>query len=308
MLNQPTMERLQAMKLYGMAEAFREQYESTDSSQLSFEERFGLLVDRQWSWKENRALTRRLQMAKFKERGVIEDIDYQHPRGLDRRLMRTLASSDWVRQHQNLLLIGPTGIGKSWLACALAHKACRDGFFALHKRMAELFRDLAMARADGSIGSLLGKLARTDVLVLDDFAMAPMKDSERRDFLEICDDRYQRRSTVLTSQMPMAHWHEQIGDPSLADSILDRLVHNAHRLELNGESIRKKRGRKPVADDGSVIGTAKLSAPTPTTVRAVVSQLNLGIGKRTSGYWSHLYRGAQIVFNFTSARRRLKLF
>ena len=200
MLNQPTMERLQAMKLHGMAQAFREQYESAAASQLSCEERFGLLVDCQWTWKENRALTRRLQLAKFKERGLIEDIDYQHPRGLDRRLMRTLASSDWVRQHQNLLLIGPTGIGKTWLACALAHKACRDGFFAVHKRMAELFRDLAVARADGSIGSLLTKLARTDVLVLDDFARAPMKDSERRDFLEICDDRYQRRSTILTSQ------------------------------------------------------------------------------------------------------------
>jgi DNA replication protein DnaC len=250
MLNQPTMERLQAMKLHGMAQAFREQYESADASQLSFEERFGLLVDCQWTWKENRALTRRLQLAKFKERGLIEDIDYQHPRGLDRRLMRTLASSDWVRQHQNLLLIGPTGIGKSWLACALAHKACRDGFFAIHKRMAELFRDLAVARADGSIGSVLAKLARTDVLVLDDFAMAPMKDSERRDFLEICDDRYQRRSTILTSQMPVAHWHEQIGDPSIADSIMDRLVHNAHRIDLDGESIRKNRGRKPAAEDG----------------------------------------------------------
>jgi DNA replication protein DnaC len=250
MLNQPTMERLQAMKLHGMAQAFREQYENADSSQLSFEERFGLLVDCQWTWKENRALTRRLQLAKFKERGLIEDIDYQHPRGLDRRLMRTLASSDWVRQHQNLLLIGPTGIGKSWLACALAHKACRDGFFAIHKRMAELFRDLAVARADGSIGSVLAKLARTDVLVLDDFAMAPMKDSERRDFLEICDDRYQRRSTVLTSQVPVAHWHEQIGDPSIADSIMDRLVHNAHRMDLDGESIRKKRGRKPAEEDG----------------------------------------------------------
>ena len=250
MLNQPTMEKLQTMKLHGMAQAFREQYENADSSQLSFEERFGLLVDCQWTWKENRALTRRLQLAKFKERGLIEDIDYQHPRGLDRRIMRTLASSDWVRQHQNLLLIGPTGIGKTWLACALAHKACRDGFFAVHKRMAELFRDLGVARADGSIGSLLAKLARTDVLVLDDFAMAPMKDSERRDFLEICDDRYQRRSTILTSQMPVAHWHEQIGDPSIADSIMDRLVHNAHRIDLDGESIRKKRGRKPAAEDG----------------------------------------------------------
>jgi DNA replication protein DnaC len=145
---------------------------------------------------------------------------------------------------------GPTGIGKTWLACALAHRACRDGFFALHKRMAELFRELAMARADGSIGQLLVKLSRIDVLVLDDFAMAPVKDSERRDFLEICDDRYQRRSTILTSQMPIAHWHEQIGDPSIADSIMDRLVHNAYRIELSGESMRKKRARKPGEEDG----------------------------------------------------------
>ena len=249
MLNQPTMEKLNAMKLHGMADGFREQMETADASQLSFEERFGLLVDRQWIWKENRALIRRLQVAKFKERGVVEDIDYQHPRNLDRKLMRTLATSDWVRQHQNLLFIGPTGIGKTWLACALAHRACRDGFFALHKRMSELFRDLAVARADGSIGHVLARIARVDVLLLDDFAMAPLKDSERRDFLEICDDRYQRRSTVLTSQLPVAHWHEQIGDPSIADSIMDRLVHNAYRIELSGESIRKTRGRKPAAED-----------------------------------------------------------
>lgn len=248
MLNQQTIEKLQVMKLHGMAEAFQEQIETADSSQLSFEERFGLLVDRQWTWKEGRALTRRLQLAKFKERGVIEDINYQHPRGLDRKLMRTLATSEWVRLHHNVLLVGKTGIGKTWLACALAHKACRDGFFALHKRMAELFRDLATARADGSIGQFLLRLARIDVLVLDDFAMAPLKDYERRDFLEICDDRYQRRSTILTSQLPVAHWHEQIGDPSIADSIMDRLVHNAYRIELNGESMRKQRSRKPDQD------------------------------------------------------------
>lgn len=245
MLNQPTLEKLQTMKLHGMAEAFRAQLETTDASQLSFEERFAMLVDQQWLWKENRALARRLRSAKLKERGVIEDIDYQHPRGLDRKLIRTLASSEWVRQHQNLLLIGPTGIGKTWLGCALAQKACRDGFTILHKRSSELFRELAVAHVDGSFGRLLTKLARIDILVLDDFAMAPLKDSERRDFLELCDDRYQRRSVVLTSQLPLAHWHEQIGDPTLADSILDRLVHNAYRIELNGESMRKKRGRKP---------------------------------------------------------------
>lgn len=245
MLNQPTIEKLLAMKLNGMAESFRAQLESSDMSQLSFEERFAMLVDQQWLWKENRALARRLQLAKLKERAVIEDIDYQHPRGLERKLMRTLSSSEWVRQKQNILLMGPTGIGKSWLGCALAHKACRDGFSVLHKRTTELFRELAVAHVDGSIGRLLLKISRIDVLLLDDFAMAPLKDSERRDFLEICDDRYQRRSLILTSQMPMAHWHEQIGDPSIADSILDRLVHNAHRVELNGESMRKKRGRKP---------------------------------------------------------------
>src|SRR6266849_5974419 len=245
MLNQPTIEKLYAMKLHGMADAFRAQLETTDLSQLSFEERFGMLVDHQWLWKENRALARRLQVARLKERGVIEDIDYQHSRGLDRKLLRTLSSSEWVRQNQNVLLIGPTGIGKSWLGCALAHKACRDDFSVLHKRTTELFRELAVAHVDGSIGRLLLKYSRIDVLVLDDFAMAPLKDSERRDFLEICDDRYQRRSIILTSQMPVAHWHEQIGDPTVADSILDRLVHNAFRVELTGESMRKKRGRKP---------------------------------------------------------------
>lgn len=245
MLNQPTLEKLQTMKLHGMAEAFRAQLESTDTNAWAFEERFALLVDQQWLWKENRALARRLRSARLKEKGVVEDIDYQHPRGLDRKLMRSLATSEWVRQHQHILLLGPTGIGKTWLACALAQKACRDGFTILHKRAAELFRELAVAHADGSFGRLLAKLSRIDILVLDDFAMAPLKDSERRDFLEICDDRYQRRSLILTSQMPLAHWHEQIGDATVADSILDRVVHNAYRIELNGESMRKKRGRKP---------------------------------------------------------------
>ena len=249
MLNQPTMEKLHGMKLYGMADAFRAQLETTESHQLSFEERFALLVDHQWLWKENRALARRRRAAKLKQRAVIEDVNYQHPRGLDRRLWRTLASSQWVRQKLNIVFNGPTGIGKSWLACALAQKACRDGFSVLHKKTSELFRELTLAHADGSLGRMLLRLAQIDVLLLDDFAMAPLNDSERRDFLEICDDRYQRRSMILTSQMPVAHWHEQIGDPTLADSILDRLLHNAYRLELHGEFIRKTLGRKPEAPE-----------------------------------------------------------
>jgi DNA replication protein DnaC len=156
----------------------------------------------------------------------------------------TIDSESWRIPKCRHYVTGPTGIGKTWLGCALAQKACRDGFTILHKRSAELFRDLAVAHVDGSFGRQLAKLARIDILVLDDFAMAPLKDSERRDFLELCDDRYQRRSTILTSQLPLAHWHEQIGDPTLADSILDRLVHNSYRIELNGESMRKKRGRK----------------------------------------------------------------
>jgi DNA replication protein DnaC len=250
MLNQPTLEKLHAMKLHGMADAFRAQLETTESHQLSFEERFALLVDHQWLWKENRALRRRLRSAKLKQPAVIEDINYQHPRGLDRKLLRTLASSEWVRQKLNLVFLGPSGIGKSWIACALAQKACRDGFSVLHKKASELFRELALAQADGSLGRMLLRLSLIDVLLIDDFAMAPLKDSDRRDFLEVCDDRYQRRSLILTSQMPVAHWHEQIGDPTVADSILDRILHNAYRIELKGESVRKTLGLKPEQENG----------------------------------------------------------
>jgi DNA replication protein DnaC len=244
------MDKLQTMKLYGMVDAFRAQLATSEFHQLSFEERFALLVDQQWLWKQNRAFQRRLQLAKLKQKAVIEDINYQHPRGLDRKLFRTLASSEWVRQKLNLVFTGPTGVGKSWIGCALAQKACRDGFSVLHKKTSELFRELAIAQVDGSLGRLLVRLAQIDVLLLDDFAMAPLKDSERRDFLEVCDDRYQRRCLILTSQMPVSHWHEQIGDPTLADSILDRILHNAYRIELKGESLRKNLGRQPEAEDG----------------------------------------------------------
>jgi DNA replication protein DnaC len=248
MLNQPTLEKLETLRLHGMAEAFRAQ---TDPAQrdglagLLFEERFALLVDQEWTWRQNRALARRLSQAKFRYRASVEDIDFRTARGLDRSLLRSLTqNSTWVAEHQNIFLLGPCGVGKSWLACALGEKACRDGFTAFFIRTPKLFRELALARADGSLGARLARLARIDVLIVDDWVHAPLAESERRDFLEICEDRYQTRATILTSQLPVAKWHEQIGDPTLADSILDRLVHNAHRIEMHGESMRKERGGK----------------------------------------------------------------
>ena len=245
MLNQQTIHKLLVMRLNGMADALRQQMEQTGLNGLSFEERVAMLVDSQWAYKENRALARRLRNSRLKNTASVEDIDYQAARGLDRAVMRGLcAASEWVKQHQNVLLTGPTGVGKSWLGCALAHKACRDGYTVYYGRASQLFRELALAHADGSFGRLLRRLAQTDVLLVDDFAMAPLSEIERRDFSEICDDRYQTGSTILTSQLPVSSWHAQIGDPSVADSILDRLVHNAHRIELKGESLRKKRNGK----------------------------------------------------------------
>ncbi len=246
MLNQQTLEKLHALRLHGMAEAFRAQSEQTGITELSFEERFALLVDQQWNWRQNRALAHRLSKAKLRHRASVEDLDFRSPRGLDRTLVRSLTQdfSLIAGASEDIFLLGPTGIGKSFLACALAEKACRDGFTAFYTRAPQLFRDLALARADGSLRFLLARLARLEVLVVDDWAMAPLADTERRDFLEICEDRYQRRSMILTSQLPVANWHEQIGDPTLADSILDRLVHNAHRIELQGESMRKETRRQ----------------------------------------------------------------
>ena len=200
------------------------------------------MVDRLWTWGQNLALERRLRYGKLRSNACVEDIDYRAARGLDRNLMRSLATdSAWVARHEHIFIIGPTGVGKSYLACALAHKACRDGYSVLYCRAASLFRDLAIARADGSLRNLLARLSRVDILIVDDWAMARLSENERRDFWEICEERYQRRSTILTSQVPVSQWHEQIGDPTLADGILDRLVHNAHRIEMRGESMRKKR-------------------------------------------------------------------
>jgi len=244
MLIKPTQERLRAMRLSGMAEAFATQMEDTSAAQLSFEERFSLMVDHEWLARQNRALQRRLKDARLGQQACLEDIDYKHQRGLDRALVRSLSSSQWITSHHNLLITGPTGVGKSFLGCAFAHKAVRDGFNVLYLRASRLFQNVSLARGDGSLQELIRKIARTDVLVVDDWAMHPMSETERRDFLEICEERYERRSTVLTSQFPVAQWHKQIGDPTIADSILDRLVHNAYRIELKGESLRKAKASK----------------------------------------------------------------
>jgi DNA replication protein DnaC len=245
MLHQPTIEKLLAMHLDPIVETWRNFEQDENAQQLSFEEKLSLMVDRLWTWRQNLALERRLRYAKLRGNACVEDIDYRASRGLDRTLMRSLAhDSGWVQRHENIFVIGPTGVGKSFLASALAQKACRDGHPVLYTRAAALFRDLNLARADGSLRNLLARLARVDVLVLDDWAIAPLADAERRDFWEICDERYQTRSTILTSQLPVTRWHEQIGDATIADGILDRLVHNAHRIELRGESMRKTHGKK----------------------------------------------------------------
>jgi len=242
-MHQQTLDKLHALRWYGLAEAWRRHMEDPEVASLSFDERFSLMEDQHWTWRENQAMASRLKKSKLPAEPCVEDIDFRHPRGLDRSLIRTLADSRWVAQHHSILFTGPTGVGKSWLAQALAQKACRDGYTVCYRPIPKLFRELMVARADGSLGRVLETLARTDVLVVDDFAMAPLNEQERRDFLEICDDRYNRRSLILTSQLPVEKWHAQMGDPTVADSILDRLVHNAYRIELSGESIRKRKGR-----------------------------------------------------------------
>lgn len=241
MLTQPTVERLHTLGLVGMAQALAEQLQS-DSEELTFLERLGLLVDREQTERENRRLKTRLAQAHLRQTASVEDVNLKLPRGLDKALFRSLSSCQWVAKHHNLLITGKTGVGKSYLACALAQKACRDGYRVLYVRVTRLLSELGLAKGDGRYPKLLASLARTDLLVLDDWGLQPFSDGQRRDLLEILDDRYDRRSTLVTSQLPVDSWHDAIGDPTLADAVLDRLIHNAYRLPLTGESVRKRRG------------------------------------------------------------------
>ena len=237
-----TMDKLVSMRLQGMAQALADQTANPTLADLSFEDRFGMLVDREWDHRESRGIQRRLQAAKLKQpRAAVEDIDFRTPRGLDRSQILSLAGGHWIAAHQNCLVVGPTGAGKTFLACALANRACRLGHTVAYHRVSRLLEALALARADGSLRSLTSRMAKVDLLVLDDWALTALSIGQGQDLLDILEDRSGTGSTLIATQIPVAQWHARMGDPTIADAILDRLVHAAHRIELRGESMRKVR-------------------------------------------------------------------
>ena len=237
MLSEPTLEKLRSMRLTGMAAAFAEQL--AKPLDLDFEARLALLVEREWYLRENRRLSRRLKDAKLQQPACVENIDFQHKRGLNKPKILELSQCNWIRSHLNILITGPTGCGKTYLACALAHKACLQGFTTRYYRLPRLWHELKVAKADGTFTKWLSQVAKINVLILDDWGLVTLDDEQRRDLLEILDDRYQNSSTIITSQLPATHWHEYLNDATLADAILDRLLHHTIKLELHGESLRK---------------------------------------------------------------------
>ena len=248
MLIQPTIEKLHALHLMAMAAAFEEQRGSSPHAALSFEDRFGLLVETEWTAREQRRLTQRLRQAKLRYPASLEDVDFTTPRGLTREVVLGLGTGAWIRDHQNLLLTGPTGIGKSWLASAFVQSACRHGFTATYVRAPRLLHELAVSRGDGTYARLLVRLAKLDLLAIDDWLLAPLTDAQRRDLLEVIEDRSERAATLIASQLPSTAWHAAIGEPSVADAICDRLIHRAHRLTLKGPTMRDpgtRRGKGP---------------------------------------------------------------
>jgi DNA replication protein DnaC len=246
MLIEETLQKLLALKLPAMVQATREIIESNPSHQLSFEDKLAIIVDREWTDRDSRRVARRIREAKISTRASLEGVECDASRGVDKSFVKHMTTCNWAKAKQNVLVTGATGTGKSFLGAALAEAACRHGFRAFFVRVPRLVEELAIARASGAYSSTLAKLSRIDVLVLDDFLLAPMKDSERRDVLEVLEDRYERSSTIITSQLPTKSWHTALNDPTIADAICDRLVHNAHLVELRGPSMRKRKSIEPV--------------------------------------------------------------
>lgn len=241
MLVNPTLDKLHALRLTGMAKAYTEQEGMPDIGALSFDQRFGLLVDNEMTERQNRSLVSRLRYAKLRLNACMEDLDVRYPRGLEKHLIMQLGSCQWVKDHHNVLLTGPTGIGKSYIACALAQNACREGYKSLYQRLPRLLEELGIAKGDGRYNKLLTNLSKTDLLVLDDFGLSKLTEPQCRDLLEVIEDRHGLKSTIMASQLPVKNWHDVMLDPTLADAILDRLVHNAYKINLHGESMRKER-------------------------------------------------------------------